>query len=563
MKALATGKYGFTRTALPGYCLDPSHVEMLYRLLLLGGFRRVLEVGCFTGASTCAYFEALEQGAEFELHLCDVEIRPEIHRLLGMCAVPERVHLHQRQSLEVLDGTYDLVFLDGDHRLPAVVPELERLLRQGAPTILAHDTSNWRPNCDGTRYLREALRNHPEYHVLEDNALRSGEETTRGLLLATRDRELFERVRADPSWSRAGHLEPSAVEPPTAPPLMPGADVAAHLRRNGSSARRTRLAHVVPLISVGGTENLLLSLCRFQDHKRFESVVCSMWEPVSVIADEIRATGTAVVSGHAALEPVLEWADVVNIHCWGADRAYLDLVRHKPHVITLHWQLALPDLPSVCICTSDYVRSIQADPRRFVAIPNGVDLVRFHPRPRPPRDEVVITRICRPPKCAPYFWDAMHRVLARFPQVRLRIVGNDEPCTHPDPRVEFLGIRRDIPEILADTDIFVYTPYPEIGTKDLVVMEASACGVPCVVSDVSVVRESVHEGRNGYLTPFGDVDALADRVEQLVAQPHLRRHLGETAAALARERFDMRDAVRRYEAVYSAVLARGRAAAVT
>jgi len=148
----------------------------------------------------------------------------------------------------------------------------------------------------------------------------------------------------------------------------------------------------------------------------------------------------------------------------------------------------------------------------------------------------------------------MRKVLNRYPQTRLWIVGNQDGIGRSTERVRFFGTRLDIPDILAETDIFAYTPYPNTGSSDLVVMEALAMGVPCVVSDVNAVRESVEHEQNGFLTPFGDIDAFVQKIGMLVEDANLRVRMGQTAIRIARERFDMRRIARSYEAVYRLVL---------
>lgn len=316
-----------------------------------------------------------------------------------------------------------------------------------------------------------------------------------------------------------------------------------------------RLVHLVPGLGIGGIEGLLLDLCRHHDRSRFDCSVASLDEDVSVIADEIRAGGTPVLTGLEASKQAVRTADLVNLHWCDYDAGLFQMAEGRPRVTTLHWLTLLPPLPAVTICPSSYLRELQPDPRRFVVIPNGIDVERFSGPPREPQGEVVITRVCRPPKCSVYFWDVVHELLRRHPKVRVQIVGNDRPAQHPSGRVTFLGVRRDIPEILRRTDIFLYTPYPEIGANDLVVMEASAAGVPCVLSDVNTVRESVEEGRNAFLVRYGDVEAAVERVSELVERPELRAATGRAAAQMAREQFDIRAVARKYEAVYSGVLA--------
>ena len=316
-----------------------------------------------------------------------------------------------------------------------------------------------------------------------------------------------------------------------------------------------RLVHLVPYLGVGGTEAVLLDLCRHRDRRSFECTVAVVGGPLSAIAEEIRREGVRVVTGIRECRSAIQAADLVNMHWWSYSEGLLNLVRGRPFVTTLHCQSVLPPIPGLTICTSTAQRQRQRHPDRFLVIPNGVDVERFSPRKKPSRERIVITRVCRPSRCSLYFWDAVHRLLARYPQLEVQIVGNGDQARHPSPRVRLLGVRRDVPEILQDSDVFLYTPHPEIGTKDLVVMEASAAGVPCVVSDVGAVRESVEEGRNGFLTPYGDVDAVVERVARLIEQTDLRAAMSRMAVEKAREEFDVRRNAERYEAVYQGILA--------
>jgi glycosyltransferase involved in cell wall biosynthesis len=315
-----------------------------------------------------------------------------------------------------------------------------------------------------------------------------------------------------------------------------------------------RIAHLLTGIWVGGSEQMVLEFCQHRDRMEFECVVAA--PTAGVIADEIRRAGTPVYTGPTALQDAVREADLINLHWCHYVPSMLALVQAaaRPYVITLHWPVRLPKLPGVKICTSDYACEVQEHKDCCVVIPNGVDLSRFAPPRERQREEVILTRVCRPPKCALYFWVAMKQILNRYPQTQLWIVGNDGDCRSDSDQVRFLGLRRDIPEILAETDIFVYTPYPRSGTRDLVVMEASAAGVPCVVSDVNAVCTSVEDGVNGFLTPFESEKEFVEKVGLLVEDAALRARMSCAAVQLARERFDIRDVVRRYEVVYRAVL---------
>lgn len=316
-----------------------------------------------------------------------------------------------------------------------------------------------------------------------------------------------------------------------------------------------RLVHLVPYLGVGGTEAVLLELCRHRNRNAFECTVAVLGGTLSTIADEIRREGVQVVTGIQECRNAVRNADVVNMHWWSYSEDLLNLVRQRPFVTTLHCQSVLPPIPGLTICTSHAQRQRQKYPDRFLVIPNGVDVERFSPREKADRERLVVTRVCRPTRCSVYFWDAVHQLLARYPQLEVWIVGNGEEARHPSPRVKLLGVRRDVPEILQESDVFLYTPHPRVGTKDLVVMEASAAGVPCVVSNVGAVQESVEEGRNGFLTPYGDVDAVVERVARLIEQTDLRAEMSRMAVEMAREQFDVRRNAAQYEAVYHGILA--------
>ena len=75
-------------------------------------------------------------------------------------------------------------------------------------------------------------------------------------------------------------------------------------------------------------------------------------------------------------------------------------------------------------------------------------------------------------------------------------------------RVEFLGARRDVPELLGQSDLFVFSTTAQEGWG-VAVLEALAAGLPVVASDVPALREALADGRWGRLVSAGDPGALA------------------------------------------------------
>jgi glycosyltransferase involved in cell wall biosynthesis len=84
-------------------------------------------------------------------------------------------------------------------------------------------------------------------------------------------------------------------------------------------------------------------------------------------------------------------------------------------------------------------------------------------------------------------------------------------------RVEFLGARRDVPELLGDADLFVFSTTRQEGLG-IVLLEAMAAGVPVIASDVPACRELLAGGGRGRLVAPGDPAALAQALGDSLAE---------------------------------------------
>ena len=79
------------------------------------------------------------------------------------------------------------------------------------------------------------------------------------------------------------------------------------------------------------------------------------------------------------------------------------------------------------------------------------------------------------------------------------------------------GFRKDIPQILPEVDVFLFTSKQEgLGTS---VIDALAAGVPVVATKAGGVPEIIQDGENGLLTPIKNASLLADRVNYLLTNP--------------------------------------------
>lgn len=163
---------------------------------------------------------------------------------------------------------------------------------------------------------------------------------------------------------------------------------------------------------------------------------------------------------------------------------------------------------------------------------------------------------------------AMQQVVQQVPDVRLLVVGpvDDEKPDALKPEIArkygleqvcvFTGLRQDMPELYAVMDVFVLPSHREGFPRSP--MEASALGVPCVVTDIRGCREAVQPERNGLLVPLGDVDALAAAILRLLQNPDLAQQLSQGGRQLAIENFDEQLVFDKVKAEYARLLqARG------
>jgi D-inositol-3-phosphate glycosyltransferase len=206
-----------------------------------------------------------------------------------------------------------------------------------------------------------------------------------------------------------------------------------------------------------------------------------------------------------------------------------------------------------------------ADPGRVEVIPPGVDLELFRPIPQHiageyvgrEEDHQMVLFVGRldPVKGLDTLVRAMAIAVDREPALRghtcLCIVGGEKP-EHPEQldaereRIDLLRRQLGLSDVVhfvgavAQDDLPYYysaaavvvvpSRYESFG---MVALEAMACGVPVIASDVGGLSTLIRDGRTGFLVPDGDPEALADRLLPLLSDPALRRALGFHGIATA------------------------------
>jgi len=187
---------------------------------------------------------------------------------------------------------------------------------------------------------------------------------------------------------------------------------------------------------------------------------------------------------------------------------------------------------------------------------SGVDLARFRPAPavaKPagaPFTFLMVARVLYEKGIVEYF-EAAKQVRAALPAgtVRLQLLGSLDEAGGvgvtratfeqwlAEGNIEYLGTSDNVAEHLHRADCVVLPSYREGTPKTL--LEAAACGKPLVTTDVPGCRETVQNGRNGYLCQVRDAADLADKLLTVAQLPPERlAALGAASRQLAEEKFD-------------------------
>jgi N-acetyl-alpha-D-glucosaminyl L-malate synthase BshA len=123
-----------------------------------------------------------------------------------------------------------------------------------------------------------------------------------------------------------------------------------------------------------------------------------------------------------------------------------------------------------------------------------------------------------------------------------------------EDRVHFLGEQDQVLPLLSIGDVFLLPSAQE--SFGLAALEAMACEVPVVASNVGGLPEVIDHGRTGFLHPPGDLDGMARSALSLMTDPVLHRQVAAAAHEKVRKTFCEEKIVPLYEAYYEEILAR-------
>ena len=231
------------------------------------------------------------------------------------------------------------------------------------------------------------------------------------------------------------------------------------------------------------------------------------------------------------------------------------------------------------------LRAVGVPPARIVTLPNGVNTDRFHPVTPMEKERIKRKLQLTKPKIVTFIGmvirrkgidvliEAWERVIRACPDACLLLIGptagieahyTDNTFIDSirasiqrlglEDHVLILGERQDVELYLQASDVFVLPSQAE-GLPN-VLLEAMACGLPCITTRVSGTEDVITDGGNGFLVDYGDRESLQARLIQLLRDDELCGMIGANALQTVQSKYALEMIANSYARVYEELLDR-------
>jgi sugar transferase (PEP-CTERM/EpsH1 system associated) len=220
---------------------------------------------------------------------------------------------------------------------------------------------------------------------------------------------------------------------------------------------------------------------------------------------------------------------------------------------------------------SEYLKStVKVRKGKLTTIVNGIDTKKFRPRDEMTKkqlkerlgfknEDILIGTVCRldPIKNLNFMVECMPQILRYEPQTKLIIVGDGpmrSALAHQAEKINlttsviFLGSQTNIEEVIPAFDLYVCTSLSE-GTS-MTILEAMACGLPIVASDVGGNTQLVDQS-NGVLFPLNDHGCFVDGVIGILNERRGASSKGKESRKKVEQNLSVENMIRKYEKLYS------------
>ncbi len=362
--------------------------------------------------------------------------------------------------------------------------------------------------------------------------------------------------------------------------------------------KKIKIFYVITSLGLGGAEKLLLYYLKNLDKKKYSLFVCCFREKPDDLIEEMSAYAEIInLKIRNKFNPIAIFyiikllfkinPDIIHTHLF-QPRVYATIAHlfyNRPIIVTQKHSIVNPKkhhifmlFEMISILMNKKVIAISESVKKSLTkyelipnnkifvLPNCIDYQAFNKASNRPfirkNDEIVVGTVGRLEKVKgiKYLLLSMKIILAKFPHVRLDIVGDGSQSDELKQisknlgisnSVKFFGKFTDVIPFYSNMDIFILPSTLE--GFGIVLLEAMAAGVPVIASDVDGIREVIVHRESGILIPSKNPDAIARAVIQLIENPELLKMLVENGLIRA-QLFDVREHVMKLESLYSNLL---------
>lgn len=305
------------------------------------------------------------------------------------------------------------------------------------------------------------------------------------------------------------------------------------------------------------------------------AIVCKLsGKPLIVAVRSSGSTGKISGSHHTAsllagpLDPTTPWLHI-DAQTW-VDGDLEALVRMGTPFVRMTRSLLLQIHAVIVVLSSrmkEYVEAHDFLLPDTQLIPNGVDTKRFYPMKEDmsTREAKTQTVVCvsklRYEKGVDVLLQAWHLVQQQVPQARLILVGSGPiqsqltemaEALNIKESTEFAGLQSDVIAQLHRASIAILPSRWE-GMPNAV-LEAMACGIPCIATRVSGSEDIIQQGENGLLVEVEDYKAMAEALLTLLCDADFTKKCGEAARATVEQRYRLEHITDRYIELYQKMI---------
>lgn len=364
---------------------------------------------------------------------------------------------------------------------------------------------------------------------------------------------------------------------------------------------KIRILHVIHWLNQGGAEKVFCLLATSLNKDRYESIACAFQdgpmreyiEPLGVDLNIVEKKRKLDIIFLMKLVYLMKKKKVDLVHCHGIPATVYGGATAKlaglPLVTTVHGksqfstkagikslyliQKYLGKVITISESTRyDLVREGNLERDKIIVIHNGIDVenVQLLDRAKIKREEFKVDSFSlvigaagtlRPVKGYEYLVRAMPFILESLPQVKLVFIGGGESEDELkeitgnlglQDSVLFLGKRKNAWRLMNGFDVLAVSSLSE--GLSMVILEAMALSLPVVATKVGGNPEVVEDGVTGLLVEPQNEASLAQGLIHILRDENKRRTMGVAGLKRVKEKFSLKDTVRKYEEVYESLL---------